>query len=345
MVALKVQDADRVVASPPASVSLYLVYGPDGGLVAERVARLAEALSDPADPFSLIRLDAATLSSDPSRLADEAYAVSMFGGRRAIVIRDAGSRSSLAEVIAPLLKAPPPETSVILEAGDLKKSSPIRSLFERDRTAYAIPCYVDDAAAIARLVDEEVRAHGLAIGPAARGLLVSHLGGDRLLSRAEIAKLCLYALNKGTIEPEDVEETVADSATVTVDEIVDAMATGDLPGLQAALQRAQREGLDPSYIASTAMRHFHALDLGRAAMSADGQTADQAVDAMRPPVFFKRKGKVTQALRVWSPAAIARATARLATTARDARLDAALGRDILSDTLFALARFAAGSRR
>ncbi|HUG63375.1 MAG TPA: DNA polymerase III subunit delta, partial [Methylomirabilota bacterium] len=107
MVALKAQDADRVVAAPPASVTFYLVYGQDAGLVAERSARLAAALSDSADPFSLIRLDAATLTADPSRLADEAYAVSMFGGRRAIVVRDVGGRTLLADILAPLLRKPP----------------------------------------------------------------------------------------------------------------------------------------------------------------------------------------------------------------------------------------------
>ncbi len=339
MVALKAQEADRVIAAPPASVSLWLVYGPDSGLVAERAARLAAAYADPADPFSLIRLDAAALASDPSRLADEAYAISMFGGRRAIMVRDAGSRASLAEVFAPLLRNPPPETAVIVEAGDLKKTSPIRVLFERDRTAYAVPCYVDDAAAIGRLVDEEMKAHGLSITPAARAMLVSHLGGDRLLSRSEVSKLCLYALDAGKVDVDDVEEMVADSAGVAVDEIADATATGDLAGLQAALVRAAREGLDPSWIATACMRHFHMLDLGRAAMGG-GASAEQAVEGMRPPVFFKRKGKVAKALQAWSPAALDRAILRLASTARDARLDSALGRDLLSDTLFTLARHA-----
>jgi DNA polymerase-3 subunit delta len=76
-----------------------------------------------------------------------------------------------------------------------------------------------------------------------------------------------------------------------------------------------------------------------------GASADEAVGAMRPPVFFKRKNAVVQAVRVWSAAAIVRAIAKLASTARDARLNAALGRDILGDALFTLARHAGGNRQ
>jgi DNA polymerase III subunit delta len=240
VVAVKAQDADRTVASPPAGIAFFLVYGPDAGLVAERSARLAATFADPSDPFSLIRLEAGLVADDPSRLADEAYAVSMFGGRRAIVISNAGSRPSLAEILTPLLRKPPPETAIVVEGGDLKKTSPVRTLFERDKAACAIPCYEDDGAAVGRLVDEEMRAHGLRITPAARALLVSSLGGDRLLSRSEIGKLCLYAAKAGTVDVDDVLQTVVDSASIAVDDVIDATVGGDLQALELALSRAAR---------------------------------------------------------------------------------------------------------
>lgn len=344
MVAAKTQDADRIVASPPKGVAFYLVYGPDTGLVTERAARLAAATADPADPFSLIKLDAAQISADPSRLADEAYAVSMFGGRRAILVRDGGSRAALPGILTGMLKNPPPETTIVVEAGDLKKSHQLRTLFERDRTAYAIPCYVDDDAAVGRLVDEEMRLHGLSIAPEARALLIAQLGGDRLLSRGEIQKLCLYAHGKGRVEQDDVMEMVGDSAGIAVDEVVDAAATGDLAGLGAALGRAAREGLDPGYIALSALRHFQILDSARSAVDG-GRSPSDVVGGMRPPVFFKRKNAVTLALGLWTAPRLQKALALLSDTVRDARLNAHLGREIVGVTLITLASHAAAQSR
>ena len=73
MVALKSSDIESFVARPDPSRAVVLVFGPDAGLVSERVDAIMRAsVDDPADPFSLVRLDGDTLASDPARLVDEA---------------------------------------------------------------------------------------------------------------------------------------------------------------------------------------------------------------------------------------------------------------------------------
>ena len=72
---------------------MILVYGPDTGLVFERAKRLAESfVTDPSDPFALVKIDGDTLASDAGRLVDEAGTVGLFGGQRSIWVR-AGSRN------------------------------------------------------------------------------------------------------------------------------------------------------------------------------------------------------------------------------------------------------------
>lgn len=344
MVAAKPQDADRIVAKPPAGVAFYLVYGPDSGLAAERAEKIAAASADPADPFSLLRFDAGQIVSDPSRLADEAYAVSMFGGRRAILVRDAGSRQQVAGLVAPLLKSPPPETVLVLEAGDLRKTNPLRTLFERDKTAYAIPCYADDAAAIGRLIDEEAKESGLSVAPDARAMLVEQLGGDRLISRSEIRKLCLYALESGRITANDVALMVGDSAAVAFDDVIDAASTGDLAGLATALGRAEADGMDPGTLALMTLRQFQLLDSARAAVDA-GRRASDVVDGMKPPVFYKRKDRLVLALGLWQGPRLERALDLIGDCVRDARLTPAMARHLVADLLFTLARVADQSAR
>lgn len=344
MAEAKAQDADRIVAKPPAGVCFFLCYGPDSGLAAERAARLAALFADPRDPFSLIKLDAAAIASDPNRLADEAYAVAMFGGKRAILVKDAGSRANMADVVAGLFKDPPSETAIILEAGELRSGHKLRSLFERDQKAYAIPCYVDDAAAIARLVDDETSKAGLAISPEAKTYLVNLLGGDRLISRGEIQKLCLYCHGLDRIELSDVEALIGDSAGISMDEIIDATATGDMNGLGEALQRATIEGIDPGFIALSGLRHFQMLDEARSTVDS-GVKADDVVNGIRPPVFYKRKPRIVAALNLWSGERLVRATQMLADCVRDSRLNAPLARDLVGDCLLTLARVAQARRR
>lgn len=346
MVAARAQEADRLVARPPQDVAFYLVYGPDTGLVSERARAIAHAFSDPADPFALVRIEASELTANPTRLADEAYAVSMFSSRRAILVRD-GGRADLAGRFRALFKQPPTDTAIVVEAGDLKKSNPLRVLFEQESRAYAIPCFADDERSIGALVDDEVKSAGLSIAPEARALLVSLLGGDRLMTRGEIQKLCLHAHGTGTITLADVEILIGDSSTFAVDEVIDAAAGGALSDLVEGLAKARAEGADAGQIAGAALRHFMMLDELRAAVEA-GVSPGDAVNGARPPVFFKRKGKVEAALGLWTPARLARAIVVLGEAARDARLNAVLAADIVGETLLTLARAAsqaAGRRR
>src|SRR5881227_3706761 len=142
MVALKSSEIEFFVARPDPSRSVVLVFGPDAGLVSERVEAIVRAsVDDPGDPFALVRLEGETLASDPARLADEALTVPLFGGRRAIRVR-AGSRNIVPSVEA-LLAAPLQDCRVVIEAGDLRKSAPLRAICERAKNAVAIPCYAD----------------------------------------------------------------------------------------------------------------------------------------------------------------------------------------------------------
>jgi DNA polymerase III subunit delta len=346
MVAVRAQEADRLIARPPQDIVFYLVYGPDTGLVSERAKTLVGAFSDPGDPFAVVRIEASELTANPSRLADEAYAVSMFSSRRAILVRD-GGRADLAGRIRALFKQPPVDTAIVVEAGDLKKSSPLRVLFEQERGAYAIPCFVDDERSIGLLIDEEAKAAGLSVAPEARALLISLLGGDRLMTRGEIQKLCLHAHGTGAITVADVEALIGDSSTFAVDEVIDAAAGGALTDLVEGLAKARAEGVDAGQMAGAALRHFMLLDELRSAVD-NGVTPADAVNGARPPVFFKRKGKVETALGLWSPARLARAIVVLGEAARDARLNSPLAADIVGETLLMLARAAdqaAGRRR
>ena len=94
MTAIKASDVDRFIAKPDPSPPIVLVFGPDAGLVRERVDALVRAcVDDPNDPFAFVRIEGEELSANPSRLVEEAHTVPLFGGRRAVLVK-AGAATS-----------------------------------------------------------------------------------------------------------------------------------------------------------------------------------------------------------------------------------------------------------
>ena len=58
MTAIKASDVDRFIARPDPRQPIVLVYGPDAGLVRERVDALVKAsVDDPNDPFAFVRIE------------------------------------------------------------------------------------------------------------------------------------------------------------------------------------------------------------------------------------------------------------------------------------------------
>jgi len=341
MTALKSSEIDSFVARPDPARAVVLVFGPDAGLVSERVdAILRASVDDPDDPFSYVRLDGDVIASDPARLVDEATTVPLFGGRRAIRLR-ASSRNIMPAIEA-VLGAPLADCRVVIEAGDLRKGAPLRSTIERAKNAVAIPCYADAERDIARLIDEEVRAADLTIAPDAREALAPLLGGDRRASRAELKKLALYTQGAGRIELDDVMAVVADASALALDNLIDAAFAGNLAGVEKEFSKAMVAGTNPGAIIGAAIRHaerLHALSID----IANGASVSEIVGRPQSGIHFRRQDAFAKALRGSPPERLARMLSMLAQASLDARKESAIGETIAHRALMLIAR-AAGRR-
>ena len=334
MTALKTSEIEAFIARPD-SRPVVLVFGPDAGLVSERVEALVRAsVDDPNDPFALVRLEGDELASDPARLVDEASTIPLFGGRRAIRIR-AGNRNFVPAVEA-VLAAPLRDCRVVIEAGDLKRGAALRNVCERAKGAVAVPCYADADRDLARLIDDELRAAGLAITPDARAALIPLLGGDRRASRAEIAKLALYALGQSRIEVDDVMAVVADASALAVDSLIDAAFAGRAADVEKEFAKAAVAGTAPTATVGAALRQVERLHAIRLTIEG-GIAVSQAVEQMQPPVHFRRKPLMEQALKSWTSARLERAMTALADASLEVRRNPALAEAIAQRAMLQVA--------
>jgi DNA polymerase-3 subunit delta len=338
MTALKTADIDAFLARPDPKRPVVLVYGPDAGLVRERADAIVRAsVDDPRDPFALAHLDGDELASQPARLIEEAHTMPLLGGRRAVLVKAGGK--NFAPAVEALLAAPPAGCRIVIEAGELRRNAPLRSLCERARTAAVIACYADSERDLARLIDDEMRAASLAIAPDARAALIALIGGDRRASRSEIKKLALFAHGRRRVTLDDVYAVVADASALIYDGVTDAAFAGNAPEVDAQYSKARGAGTLPNAIAGGALRQ--AVDLHRAKLALEsGEVIDQALAHFRPPLHFKRRPIVETALRTWSAARLQSVMAQLAQAALESRRRPALADAIVEHALLNVAQAA-----
>src|SRR5262249_21739305 len=149
---------------------------------------------------------------------------------------------NIVPAVEAVLAAPLKDCRVVIEAGDLRKGAPLRTLIERAKNSAAGPCYTDGERDIVRLIDEGMRAADLTIAPEAREALGALLGGDRRASRAELRKLALYAAGAGRVELDDVMAVVADASALALDSLIDAAFAGELAGVEKEFAKARVAG-------------------------------------------------------------------------------------------------------
>lgn len=298
MVAVKAPQVDQYLKSIPANIAAILIFGSDAGLVSERATMAATRMAAKSTPpGEILRLDETDIDADPDRLIVELTTIAMFGGRK--IVRTHASRRVNANLVGPMLTSNTIEGVLIIEAGNLKPTEGLRPLFEKNPNAAAIPCYQDTERDLSTVIDDTLRAAKLTIAADARRLLLSRLGADRSLSRAEIEKLILYCYGRSEITVDDVEAATGDASDLAIDMIVNAAANGQIDTSLDAFERSIAAGDNPQTIIIATQRHFQRLHRVRAAYEATGNL-DEAIRSLRPPLHFRQQDIFTGQVRSWS---------------------------------------------
>jgi DNA polymerase-3 subunit delta len=312
MAEIKSHEFDRFAEKAADHYKIFVIYGPDRGLVSERAALLAARTGvSQDDPFAMLKLDASDLQGDPGRLIDEVNSLGLFGGAKLVWLRGAANEKPLLDALAILAGGPPPANILIVEAGDLKKGSGLRKIAEPAKAIAVIPCYADDVRAIHALIDAELASDNLRISPGARLRLTELLGGDRAASRNEIRKLALYCRGFALIEEQHVDEIIGDASTVSADEAIDAILTGDLASLHRSLQKILSSKTPIFLVLQSCLKQFQMLDLMKTEMDDKKLQPGQVMMTLGRHIYFKRRPLIEKALRNWNSAAVSREMERL----------------------------------
>jgi DNA polymerase-3 subunit delta len=320
---------------PDPATRFYLFYGPDEGQSRGLAERLLNALEAEKSVFS-----AQSAKSDPASLADEAGAIGLFGGKRALWIEPAGDEITAA--VEALLEAPQTESPVIAVAAGLRKTSALVKLAESDAHALAHVSYELGEREAEQLVQEFARAEGLRLGSGIASRIASAAGNDRGIVRQELAKIALY-LNAATGSPAEVDGEVLDSIGAGSEgdssRIGDLALSGELEGLTHELDAAAGES-DPIPILRALQRRLLMLAPIRAQVDRGARPHD-AVTSAGKSVFFKEKDLVARLVSLWDSKSLARVLERSGELERRLmRGDSPPAAEALEEELVAIARTA-----
>lgn len=315
-------------------IRLFLLHGPDESGALAFATRLARGMGEAAER---VDLDAASLRSDPAKLADEAASLSLFGERRFVRVVGAGEES--ADAVEALLEAPSAGNPVVMIAPSVKATGRLVKIALAADRAMSFACYPPEGNNAEALVTTMAREQGLRLGAGVAARIVRAGDGDRAIMASEVDKLALY-LDAGVEHPRDagmsdLAEIGAELDEAEITPIVEAVIAGDASALIAALRPMEGADASPIPWLRALARRLASLAEMRSAVDA-GEGAGQVVKRFR--VFWREEGVTIAALQRWNVQRLMRALEIVRATEREVMARGAAGRTIADHQLLTLAR-------
>lgn len=296
---ISTQQIGGFLKNPPVELTAVLFHGNDAGLISERAKTLAHKFnSDLDDIFSVTRLTGEMLVGESRLIADASATIPAFGDKRLVLVKGRGTEILSACKLA--LTNTIKEAIIIIEASETTTKHAIVKLFETSKTAASIGCYADTNKDIYSLASSIFAIDNVEATREAMDIIVHRLGSDHALSRQEIEKLALMAGPNGTLDANDVNTALGDSAHLVIDDIADALAGGAIGLLQQSLQKAWEEDANAVMVVRGCQGYFRQLGLASHAV-AEGQPANNALRGLRPPPHFKLQNQLQIHLQRWTP--------------------------------------------
>ena len=325
----------RALDRPDPQVRFYLFYGQDESQSRAHGERLLKGLEAEKSAIA-----AQAMKSDPALLADEAGAIGLFGGKRALWIEPAGDE--ILPAVEALLEAPVAESAAIAIAGALRKTSPLVKLAEAHALAFAHISYPLDERDAVQLVEDLARSEGLRLGPGVAARIASAAGNERGIIAQELAKIALYvgASPERAVEVErDVVDTIGAGAEGDSTRLGDLALAGNLGELARELDAAAADA-EPISVVRALQRRLLMLAPIRARVEA-GERPHDAVTSAGKSVFWKEKDLVARLVSMWDSKSLARVLERSGELERRLmRPDSPPPEGALEEELVAIARTA-----
>jgi DNA polymerase-3 subunit delta len=328
------QAIGRAVDQPNAQVRFYLFHGQDTAQSRGLGQRLLQASG-----ASKSIIASGAVKSDPASLADEAGAMSLFGGARIIWLEPAGEE--ILPGVEALLSAHSIESPVVAIAGSLTKASGLRKLAEASPSAVAFAAYMPEGQDAARMVADVGRSYGLKISQPVADRIAGAAGNDQALVSQELQKLALY-LDASPHSPKEldhhaVDAVGTDTAEGDVMRLADLALSGQMDALADELARLPSGGSEAIPVVRSLQRRLIMLAPMRARVER-GESPDAVMTSLGKALFWKDKGIVGRMLSQWDAERLAKVAERAGRLERSLMFSPAPQQEALGEELLAIAR-------
>jgi DNA polymerase-3 subunit delta len=269
-------------------ISGCLLYGPEPTITRFRFEVIAKKIvNDLADPFLVSQLSSEKIKEDKAILTDEFYSIAMLGGRRLIMIKDCDANTVQALKI--LLSDPQygrkSDNFILIQGGDMDKSSALRKLVEESQFLMAIPCYEEDATSLRKSISELFAENDIIAENEIINLMVKNFGKDRNLIANEVSKIKNYLGDENKLSLEIFKKITSSNQDENLQDFAVQFASKNYEWCFLRAEKAFEGGNESILLVRNLINYFSKLYNAKVSIENSGKSVEEAVKSAQ--IFYK----------------------------------------------------------
>ena len=269
-----------------------LIYGQNNGIKED----IKQKIRDKNNNSEIIIFFEEELLKNKNILFQNIVNESLFNEKKIIFIYEASDK--IFDQVYECVEKENKNIKINIFSHNLEKKSKLRNLFEKNTNLAIFPCYEDNERTLIAYINKELKEYKGLTGEIIN-LIIYNSNTDRRIIKSELVKIKYFFLNK-KITKEEISEILNIKDDTSFDKIRDSALSGDKIKINKLLSEMELLNVDAFFYLNSL--NYRVMKLQEVIRISDGKSNryEQALESLKPPIFWKDKPIIVQQLHKWN---------------------------------------------
>tara|TARA_B100000427_G_scaffold136336_1_gene113372 strand:+ start:273 stop:1292 length:1020 start_codon:yes stop_codon:yes gene_type:complete len=277
--------------------NLVLLYGENEGLKKDIKENIKKILNKDDNTLETLSFYENNINENEENFFNTLLSGSLFSNKKIVIINNATDK--IVDKLELIFEKKLENTYIIIFADVLEKKSKLRNLFEKNKDALCIPCYLDNERDLESIALNELKKNNIILSREIINLLIEKSNYDRGNLKNEIEKIILFSTNKKKINIEEIYELINFSGEYKSDVFVNECLCGNTLQYKKILNELYTNTINQIFLLRILSNKIHRL-LKMKEVEKKYSTIDNLLNESKPPIFWKEKPLVKKQMSIWN---------------------------------------------
>ena len=299
---IKSENFLKFISDSSNNFKFILFYGSNAGLVNLLFRKVVSTLSiDVNDPFNVSKLNAQSLTDNPYALIDTISTFSITSDKR-IVFLDLCNmtlKKSIIDNIKSSITSDFENYLVIIKADNLGTVNDLVKFTQESKFGLLVPCYEETTNQIKLEISNILMKNDYKFSDSFILHLSTKFSNDSSINKMEYDKLRNFLTNNKNVTETILLNLITDNSNINLNKLSNFCAVGDVKNALFFYKKTLDSSISPIVIIRTMVKHFKIIEKVLCAVE-DGKNIDDAINDIKPPIFYKDKPLISIQTKLWS---------------------------------------------